>query len=152
MGFQDDWIMRQVEIITRYVVKLVFGRDDTEYTMELADGISFTDEIHLEIDIVVQVVQNRLRRGRQGIAFFARQVEAGKQERTNHIDQHYNRHRHQKSDDLILFQILAFVLHPLPPYHLRLDRTNFVALRNSAITLRKYNTSRVSMTPRLSEL
>ena len=50
MGFQDDWIMRQVEIITRYVVKLVFGRDDTKYTMEMTDGISLTDEIHLEIE------------------------------------------------------------------------------------------------------
>ena len=45
MGFQDDWIMRQIEIITRYVVRLVFGRDDTQYTMEVTDGISVTDEI-----------------------------------------------------------------------------------------------------------
>ena len=37
-------------------------------------------------------------------------------------------------------------------YHLRLARTSFVALKNRAITLRKYSTSRVSTTPRLNEL
>ena len=46
MGFQDDWIMRQVDIITRYVVKLVFGRNDTEYTVQASDMLSEEDLLH----------------------------------------------------------------------------------------------------------
>ncbi len=50
MGFQDDWIMRQVDIITRYVVKLVFGRNDTEYTVQASDMLSEEDLLHTELD------------------------------------------------------------------------------------------------------
>ena len=109
-------------------------------------------EIHLEINIVIKSVENLLRRGRQGVAFLARQIEAGEYKRANHIDQHDNHHRNHEGNYLVLFQILTLVFHHSPPYHLRLAKTNFVALKNSAITLKKYNTSRVSTTPRLNEL
>lgn len=50
MGFQDDWIIRQVEMITRYVARLLFGKNDTEYTIEESDTLSEEDGIYIELD------------------------------------------------------------------------------------------------------
>ncbi len=55
MGFQDDWMMRQIEMMTRFVANVVFGRKDSEVQYEIvgnvddSDSLTFTDVLHLEL-------------------------------------------------------------------------------------------------------
>lgn len=55
MGFQDDWMMRQIEMITRFVANVVFGKQESDFTYEViessegSDGLSHCDEVHLEL-------------------------------------------------------------------------------------------------------
>ena len=55
MGFQDDWVMRQIEMLTRFVAEIVFGKNQSAVTYTLTGDISDTgtltelDELHLEL-------------------------------------------------------------------------------------------------------
>lgn len=54
MGFQDDWIMRQIDIVARFVSKLVFNKDDVSYSAESSEMFSETDSIHLVITRLIK--------------------------------------------------------------------------------------------------
>ena len=45
MGFQDDWIMRQIEMMTRFVANVVFGKKESEVTYELIGDIKNTETL-----------------------------------------------------------------------------------------------------------
>ena len=55
MGFQDDWMMRQIEMMAKFVANVVFGRKDSEVQYEIvgnvddSDSLTFTDVLHLEL-------------------------------------------------------------------------------------------------------
>jgi len=54
MGFQDDWILRQIEIIARYVANLVFNKREVRYEYESSEMLSETDRLHLTLDMLVR--------------------------------------------------------------------------------------------------
>ncbi len=54
MGFQDDWILRQIEIIARYVANLVFNKRVVRYEYESSEMLSETDRLHLTLDMLVR--------------------------------------------------------------------------------------------------
>ena len=55
MGFQDDWIMRQIEVITRFVAQVVFNKNKITYeTDTTSEMLSETDRIHLELDRLIR--------------------------------------------------------------------------------------------------
>lgn len=58
MGFQDDWVLRQIEIIARYVANLIFHKNRITYTFETTDMLSEMDQLHLVLDRLVQ--ENRV--------------------------------------------------------------------------------------------
>ena len=58
MGFQDDWVLRQIEIIARYVANLIFHKNRITYTFETTDMLSEMDKLHLVLDRLVQ--ENRV--------------------------------------------------------------------------------------------
>lgn len=58
MGFQDDWVLRQIEIIARYVANLIFHKNRITYTFETTDMLSEMDQLHLVLDRLMQ--ENRV--------------------------------------------------------------------------------------------
>ncbi len=54
MGMQDDWMMRQIEMMTKFVAKVVFGKDGNEVHYELSstengEKLSSSDETFLTL-------------------------------------------------------------------------------------------------------
>lgn len=55
MGFQDDWIMRQIEMMARFVANVVFGKKEGEVQYEIMGNIGDTstltptDILHLDL-------------------------------------------------------------------------------------------------------
>ena len=55
MGFQDDWVMRQIEMMARFVANVVFGKKEGEVQSEIVGDISDSntltheDMVHLEL-------------------------------------------------------------------------------------------------------
>ena len=55
MGFQDDWVMRQIEMMARFVANVVFGKKEGEVQYEIIGDINDsstltpTDLLHLEL-------------------------------------------------------------------------------------------------------
>lgn len=54
MGFQDDWVLRQIEMISRYVAQLIFRKTHVEYSYETSDMLSQTDQLHLALDGLIR--------------------------------------------------------------------------------------------------
>ena len=54
MGFQDDWILRQIDIISRFVAHLVFNKDEVRYQPETSEMMSETDLIHLRLERLIR--------------------------------------------------------------------------------------------------
>ncbi len=54
MGFQDDWVLRQIEIIARYVANLIFHKNKITYTFESSEMLSEMDQLHLVLDRLVK--------------------------------------------------------------------------------------------------
>ena len=54
MGFQDDWIMRQITTLAHFVVKIVFNKDNIGYTNESSDMLSQTDQLHLQLHRLIK--------------------------------------------------------------------------------------------------
>lgn len=48
MGFQDDWMLRQIEMIAHFVAKVVFQKDTVQYevTDELSNSDMLYDKLH----------------------------------------------------------------------------------------------------------
>ena len=55
MGFQDDWMMRQIEMMAKFVANVVFGKKESEVQYEIVgnihetDSLTPTDLLHLEL-------------------------------------------------------------------------------------------------------
>lgn len=55
MGFQDDWIMRQIEMMAKFVGNVIFGKKEGEVQYEIIGDINDsstltpTDLLHLEL-------------------------------------------------------------------------------------------------------
>ena len=60
MGFHDDWIMRQIEMMTRFVANVVFGKKESEVTYELigdiknTETLTDTDLLHLRLCTLIR--------------------------------------------------------------------------------------------------
>ena len=60
MGFQDDWIMRQIEMMTRFVANVVFGKNESEVTYELigdienTESLTETDLLYLKLNLLIR--------------------------------------------------------------------------------------------------
>ena len=54
MGFQDDWILRQIDIISKFVAHLVFNKDEVRYQPETSEMMSETDLIHLRLERLIR--------------------------------------------------------------------------------------------------
>ena len=49
MGFQDDWILRQIDIVARFVATLMFNKNEVHYEPGASDVLSDTDEVYYTI-------------------------------------------------------------------------------------------------------
>ena len=49
MGFQDEWIMRQIDMVARFVANLVFSKNEITYQPEDSEILSHTDSLHLKL-------------------------------------------------------------------------------------------------------
>lgn len=55
MGFQDDWMMRQIEMMAKFVANVVFGKKESEVQYKIigeindTDTLTPTDMLHLEL-------------------------------------------------------------------------------------------------------
>ncbi len=60
MGFQDDWMMRQIEMMTKFIANVVFGRSTKNIHYEIMGDISDsstlspTDEIYLKLSRLIR--------------------------------------------------------------------------------------------------
>ena len=54
MGFQDDWVMRQIDIVARFVSSLVFKKEIVEYQPASSDMLSHSDEVYY---IIMRLLQ-----------------------------------------------------------------------------------------------
>ena len=49
MAFQDDWILRQVEMIARFVAHLIFHKEEVSYVLPSSGVLTETDELYLTL-------------------------------------------------------------------------------------------------------
>ena len=58
MGLQNDWVMQQIEMITRFVTQIVFHKNDSQsefwYEIENTDMLSEIDKLHLELTRLIK--------------------------------------------------------------------------------------------------
>ena len=57
MAFQQDWIMRQIEMIIQFLARLLYGSDSVAYE-------EYLDEEHITSDALFRAVNERLQQGR----------------------------------------------------------------------------------------
>ena len=59
MGFQDDWMMRQIEMMTRFIANVVFKKNEEDINYEIignindTDSLTSTDKTYLELCALV---------------------------------------------------------------------------------------------------
>ena len=55
MGFQDDWMMRQIEMMTKFVANVVFGKKESQVQYEItgdvndSNTLTLTDQLYLQL-------------------------------------------------------------------------------------------------------
>ena len=54
MGCQDDWMLRQIEMITRHVAMMIFHKRAVRYELSSSEMLSETDELHLKLDGLIR--------------------------------------------------------------------------------------------------
>lgn len=54
MGFQDDWVLRQVEMIAAFVGQVVFHHKTVKYEIINKDELSSTDILYLKIQSLLK--------------------------------------------------------------------------------------------------
>ncbi len=60
MGFQDDWMMRQIEMMTRFIANVVFKKNEEDINYEIigniedTDSLTSTDKTYLELCALVK--------------------------------------------------------------------------------------------------
>ncbi len=52
MGFQDDWMLRQIETIAQFVAKVVFQKNTIKY--EVTDELNNTDILYEKINHLIK--------------------------------------------------------------------------------------------------
>ncbi len=53
MGFQDDYIMRQIEMMSRIIAKFIFNKDSITYEIENPLQLTITDVMYNKIKLLV---------------------------------------------------------------------------------------------------
>lgn len=53
MGFHDDWIMRQIEMMTRFFSQIIFQKDKIGYEFETSEMLTVADQTHLDLQKLV---------------------------------------------------------------------------------------------------
>lgn len=48
--YQQDWIMRQIQMLVQFIAKLVWGKDTIEYQVTEQENLSETDLLYYEIE------------------------------------------------------------------------------------------------------
>ena len=110
-----------------------------------------TIKVNPEKHLFVHLFQHFLRAFRKCVALFGRKVKTCEKITAYHVDKHDNGYHGRYAQQILASYIsrihfhLSFLLYR---FHLRDCRTIRVSIKNSAITERKYTTSRVSTTPR----
>ena len=51
MGFQDDWMMRQIEMMTRFVANVVFGQRESDVKYEIIGDLQDITVFHSPEDL-----------------------------------------------------------------------------------------------------
>lgn len=54
MGFQDDWVMRQVDMIARFVSQLIFKKQEVTYQITDINNLTETDKTYLELNELIE--------------------------------------------------------------------------------------------------
>lgn len=52
--FQNDWIMRQIEMLIQFIVRTLFGRDSMEYELSDPEERSDTDALFIKINRLIE--------------------------------------------------------------------------------------------------
>ena len=62
MGFQDDWVMRQIEMMARFVANVVFGKKEGEVQYEIVGDINDSNTLTHE-DMLYIKLMNLIKEG-----------------------------------------------------------------------------------------
>ena len=68
MGFQDDWMMRQIEMMAKFVANVVFGKKESEVQYEIVGNIHETDSL-TPTDLLHLELMKMIKEGRYGEAY-----------------------------------------------------------------------------------
>lgn len=60
MGFQDDWVLRQIEMITRFVANIAFNKRDGDVSYQIEGNIK-NEETLTELDLLYLEIQKLIR-------------------------------------------------------------------------------------------
>lgn len=63
MGFQDDWMMRQIEMMTRFVANVIFKRNDTDVHYEIIGNVDDSTTL-TRTDLLFLKLQQMILEGR----------------------------------------------------------------------------------------
>ena len=67
MGFQDDWVMRQIEMMARFVANVVFGKKEGEVQYEIVGNVNDSNSLTHE-DMLYLELMKRIKEGDIGTA------------------------------------------------------------------------------------
>lgn len=54
MFFENDWIMRQINMLVQFVARVVFKKDTVSYDIEDEDHLTDTDELYQKIQALLK--------------------------------------------------------------------------------------------------
>lgn len=63
MGFQDDWMMRQIEMMTRFVANVIFKRNDADVHYEIIGNVDDSKTL-TRTDLLFLKLQQMILEGR----------------------------------------------------------------------------------------
>ncbi len=49
MFYQQDWVMKQIQMLVRFVARVVFGKDTSEYKQLIEESLTGTDLLYRDI-------------------------------------------------------------------------------------------------------
>lgn len=57
MFFENDWIMRQINMLVQFIARVVFKKDTVSYEVEDEDHLTDTDELYQKIQALLKEVK-----------------------------------------------------------------------------------------------
>ena len=54
MGFQDDWMLRQIESIAQFVARVVFQKSEVHYEIENSEMYTHLDKLYLTLEHLIE--------------------------------------------------------------------------------------------------